>query len=85
MIEVVDTEEKIHERAEEPRHLQQHALCRCGACGIVTRCEPGFDFYGEPGDPLICERCFRESLRGRGVDVDGAEARGTLPKIEEPS
>jgi ribosomal protein S27AE len=33
-------------------------MCQCSRCGQVSRCTPINDFYGDTGDPLICERCF---------------------------
>jgi len=37
-------------------------VCRCSSCGAERTCTPGFDFYGDDGSPLLCERCFRSGL-----------------------
>jgi hypothetical protein len=42
--------------------------CRCDNCGIETQCTPQFDFYGNEGEPLKCERCFREALRDQDIE-----------------
>jgi|GEM_PF-5166100 len=43
----------------------RHQMCKCADCGIVTRCIPSFDFYGNEGDPLQCESCMM-----KGVSTD---------------
>ncbi len=33
-------------------------MCRCSVCEIEGQCTPSNDFYGQDGDPLLCERCM---------------------------
>lgn len=33
------------------------AYCRCATCGRLGRSVCGFDFYGDPGQPLVCGAC----------------------------
>lgn len=51
----------------------QRKLCKCHLCGTVARCTPWFDFYGEEGDPLLCEICHWKTV------VVPALARHTPP------
>lgn len=37
-------------------------MCRCSSCGRVEECRPEFDFYGEPGQLLVCEACLKKTL-----------------------
>lgn len=33
------------------------AFCRCSRCGALGCSTNVFDFYGGPGEPLVCGRC----------------------------
>jgi hypothetical protein len=43
--------------------------CRCSVCQLVVVCEPSFDFYGDDGKPLVCERCFQSKVLGAGLGL----------------
>lgn len=43
--------------------------CRCSVCGTIQQCTPDNDFYGDDGEPLICESCFKEQLASDGITV----------------
>lgn len=52
---------------------QQHKFCRCAKCGLIERCTPRRDFYGEEDQPLLCEDCR------------GPYGRNDLPKRAHPA
>ena len=57
------------EKATDNPSDRCYKLCRCGTCGIERQCTPDFDFYGEAGEDLQCERCFRTELSDKhGID-----------------
>lgn len=39
-------------------------MCKCSRCGVERRCTPDFDFYGEVGQPLVCQTCTVQSVTG---------------------
>jgi hypothetical protein len=45
-----------------------YKLCKCSKCGVVAECEITFGFYGDDGEPLICEDCFKAKLRADGIE-----------------
>lgn len=63
-----DTGEKIIERCTGWNHGGK--LCKCSRCEMIRRASFDFDFYAkEDGDPLFCEKCFRDDLKTRGVEL----------------
>jgi hypothetical protein len=60
-------ENKIITKGSENSSDRCHKLCKCSKCGVVASCEPHFDFYGEAGEPLICENCLKEKLKAEGI------------------
>lgn len=34
-----------------------YKMCRCAKCGAVAQCTPGFDFFGDEDQPLLCSDC----------------------------
>lgn len=53
---------KIYKTKPIQAHLIQWQLCECHKCKSVKQCTPKFDFYGNTGELLTCETCFRVEL-----------------------
>jgi hypothetical protein len=49
--------EVVFEVAGADAAERKHQWCRCAMCGVVERCTPSNDFYGQEGEGLVCERC----------------------------
>ena len=53
---------EVHTRAGPDAEARAWQVCQCGYCGRIRECTPTFDFYGEEGELLKCEICFRVAL-----------------------
>lgn len=47
--------EKIHTHKDADLRME---MCQCSNCKVVAQCTPAFDFYGDDGEPLLCEPCM---------------------------
>jgi len=56
--------EKVYTRRDGDIRYQK---CRCAKCGFEAECTPACDFYGEDGEPLLCEGCM---LASAGLTAD---------------
>jgi len=52
------TEKVFTHKTEDLRYK----ICECSGCGVIARCTPSMDFYGEMGDPLLCESCLLKDM-----------------------
>lgn len=75
---------KVHTHAIGDAAQRAGQLCKCGTCGVVSRCQPDFDFYGQNGEALKCERCFRAELAKEGLKMVHVAPEQVMPPVEAP-
>lgn len=45
-----------------------YKFCRCSECKEIGLCTPNSDYWGNDGEPLLCEPCFDAwALRSTGA------------------
>lgn len=60
MITLIGTRERPYTHAPPGMHkdgMPWGAFCRCSICNTLGCSTTVFDFYGDPGNPLICGNC----------------------------
>lgn len=66
-----------------------HQICRCAGCSFTAECTMFCDFYGEKGQPLLCESCLRSEAKR--VEFWGVPKRrrlggkAKLARVETPT